>query len=61
MQQPKVSTASGVLFPKPFLGTLCEDLGGFVLQNQILVLKEFFVTLVSGHSRAGICPYGQTV
>ena len=28
VQQPKVSTASGVLFPKPFLGTLCEDLGG---------------------------------
>lgn len=28
MQEPKVSTAFGVLFPKLFLGTLCEDLRG---------------------------------
>lgn len=28
VQEPKVSTAFGVLFPKLFLGTLCEDLRG---------------------------------
>lgn len=45
MQEPKVSTAFGVLFPKPFWA-LCVKIWEFILENQVLVLKEFSVTLV---------------